>query len=191
MENGVSFSYTYDNRYYLTDKFRSSILIAELFNTRTISGKEELQFNCYLYEKRLIIRETMDDSSRRDMVHFCHRHHSWGLYNTKYTTTSPFIAHLRTRHAPLPSREGSYQSAVGRFFAKTSSIISTRSEISPFTLARERLGPRAAGHLLDNNEYTKLIAVMVLETNSSFQMVESNVFRALMAYCIGSAIAIS
>ena len=191
MEDGVSFSYTYDNRHYLTNKFRSSILIAELFNTRTISGKEELQFNSYLYEKRLIIRETMDDGSGHHMVHCCHCHHSWGPYDAKYTTTSTFIAHLRTRHARLPSREGDYKSAVGRLLAKTSSIISTRSEISPFTLARGRLGPRAAGHLFDNKEYRKLIAVMVLETNSSFQMVESNAFRALMAYCNGSAIAIS
>ena len=135
VEDGVSFSYTYDNRHYLTNKFRSSILIAELFNTRTISGKEELQFNSYLYEKRLIIRETMDDGSGRHMVHCCHCHHSWGPYDAKYTTTSTFIAHLRTRHARLPSREGDYKSAVGRLLAKTSSIISTRSEISPFTLA--------------------------------------------------------
>ena len=114
-----------------------------------------------------------------------------GTLRCKVYNDLNLLAHLRTRHAWFPSREGDYKSAVGRLLAKTSSIISTPREISPFTLAQGRLDPRAAGHLFDNKEYRKMIAVIVLETNSSFQMVESNVFRALMAYCNGSAIAIS
>jgi len=35
------------------------------------------------------------------------------------------------------------------------------------------------------------MAIMVIETNSSFSLVESNAFRTLMAYCNGGAITIS
>jgi len=66
-----------------------------------------------------------------------------------------------------------------------------RAEISPFTLAKSTRGPRAPGQLFNLLEYRKLMAVMVIETNSSFKLVESNAFRSLIAYCDGNATTIS
>lgn len=66
-----------------------------------------------------------------------------------------------------------------------------RAEISPFTLAKNTGGPRAPGQLFNLLEYRKLMAVMVIETNSSFKLVESNAFRSLIAYCNGNATTIS
>jgi len=160
---------------------------------RTISGRKELPFNSYLYDKRLIIRETRDDGSGRHMVYCCHCQHSWGPYAAKYTTTSTFIAHLRIRHSRLPCRESDYKEAVSRIISCATASLGSRSRISPFTLARSAGlgGARAPGQLFNAKEYRKLMAIMVIETNSSFSLVESNAFRTLMAYCNGGAITIS
>ena len=162
-----------------------------MFSTRTISGRKELPFNSYLYAKRLIIRETAADDSGRHIVHCCHCHHSWGPYAAGYTTTLTFLSHFRTRHARLPSRESDYKSAISRLLAPVSSTSPRGIEISPFTLARGTSGSRAPGQQFNSQQYRKLMAVMVIETNSSFKLVESNAFRTLLAYCNGNATAIS
>ena len=163
--------------------------VGELFNNRTISGKEDLPFNSYLYETRLIIRETMDDDSGRHMVHCCHCRHSWGPYAAKYTTTSTILAHIRSRHSQLPSRETEYKAAISRRL--TTATLHKRAKISPFTLARNTGGARAPGQLFNISEYRKLMAIMVIESNSSFKLVESTAFRSLITYCNGNATAIS
>jgi len=66
-----------------------------------------------------------------------------------------------------------------------------RSQISPFTLVRGTRGALAPGQLFNTKEYRKLMAIMVIETNSSFALVASNSFGTLMAYCNGAAITIS
>jgi len=135
----------------------------------------------------------MDDGSRRHMVYCCHCQHSWGPYAAKYTTTSTFIAHLQIRHSHLSCCESDYKEAVGRILSSATASLGRRSRISPFTLARGiRLGgARAPGQLFNAKEYRKLMAIMVIETNYSFSLVESNAFRTLMAYCNGGAITIS
>jgi len=52
-------------------------------------------------------------------------------------------------------------------------------------------GARAPGQLFNTKEYRRLMAIIVIETNSSFSLVESNAFRTLMAYCNGRPITIS
>jgi len=146
------------------------INIGELWNMRTNSGWKELPFNTYLYDKRLIIWETMDDGSGRHMVYCCHCQHRWGRSAVKYTPTSTFIAHLRISHLLLPCRESNYKEPVGRILSSATASLGRRSRISRFTLARGigLGGVRAPGPLFNAKEYRKLIAIMVIETNSSF-----------------------
>jgi len=66
-----------------------SINIGELLNMRTITGRKELPFNSYLYDKRRIMRETMDDGSGRHMVYCWHCCHNWGPYISKNDTLRP------------------------------------------------------------------------------------------------------
>ena len=162
-----------------------------MFSTRTIRGRKELPSNSYLYAKRLIIRETAADDSGRHIVHCCHRHYSWGPYAAGYTTTSTFLSHIRTRHARIPSRESDYKSAISQLLVPVCSTSPRGIEISPFTLAKGESGSRAPGQQFNSQQYRKLMAVMVIETNSSFKLVESNAFRTLLAYCNRNATAIS
>jgi len=68
-----------------------------------------------------------------------------------------------------------------------------RDKISPFTLSRGTGlgGARALGQIFNIKQYRKLMAIMVIETNSSFTLVESNALRTLMAFSNGGAITIS
>jgi len=102
-----------------------------------------MPFNSYLYDKRLIIRETMDDGSRRHMVYCFHCQHNWGPYVEIYTTTSTFIAHLRIRHSRLPSRETDFKEVVSYILTRASARIEGQSQISLFTLARGTGGAQA------------------------------------------------
>jgi len=78
----------------LREQVNLGINIGELLNMRTISCRKELPFKSYLYDKRLIIQETMDDGSGRHMVYCCHCQHSWGPYAARYTTTYTFICNI-------------------------------------------------------------------------------------------------
>ena len=163
--------------------------VVELFNHRTISGKEDLPFNSYLYETRLIIWETVDDDSGGHMVHCCHCHHSCGPYAAKYTTTSTLLAHIRSWHSQLASCETEYKAAISHRL--TTATMHKRAKISPFTLARNAGGGWPPGQLLNLSEYRKLMANMVIESNSSFKLVESTTFRSLITYCNGNVTTIS
>lgn len=58
-----------------------------------------------------------------------------------------------------------------------------RSGTSPFTIARQNAGARTAGQMFEEKEYRRLLASMVLETNSAFRIVEAKAFRNLVCYC--------
>ena len=117
------------------------------------------------------------------MVYCCHCKHQWGPYLPKYTTTSAFIYHFRAQHPQLPAREEDYKSIIKRMGEATAKGKRKRSGTSPFSIASQMAGTRQVGELFDEQEYRKLLAQMVVETNTSFRTVEVDSFRNLMRYC--------
>ena len=60
-----------------------------------------------------------------------------------------------------------------------------RTSSTPFIIARELAGTRQARKLFDEQEYHRLLAMMVVETNTAFRTVEEDSFQKLMRYCNG------
>ena len=99
------------------------------------------------------------------------------------TTTSGFGKHFRAVHPQLPSREEDYKSVIKRMAEATTTGKRRRIGTSPFTIASQLSGARQVGETFDEQEYRKLLAVMVVETNTAFRTVEVDSFRNLMRYC--------
>jgi len=119
------------------------------------------------------------------MVYCCHCKHKWGPYAPSYTTTSAFGKHFRLLHSQLPSREEEYKSVIKRIADSTTTGKRKRTGSSPFTIASQLSGMRQPGVIFDEPEYRKLLAIMVVETNTAFRTAEVDSFRNLMRYCNG------
>ena len=99
------------------------------------------------------------------------------------TTTSTFGKHFRAQHPQLPSREEDYKSLIKRMAEATNTGKRKRTGTSPFTIASQLAGTRQVGEIFDEQEYRKLLAMMVVETNTSFRTVEVDSFQNLVRYC--------
>ena len=165
------------------------VSIAKLRNEQTISGEPDSVYTGYLYVKRLIIRERIpasDGGAEQHIVYCFHCRHKFGPYDPKYTTTSAFGSHLRIKHPQLPSCEEGYKTIIQELMEE-SMVKATgkrkQSGTSPFTIARQNAGARAFGQTFEAKEYRCLLARMVVETNSSFRIVEAKAFHNLVRYC--------
>ena len=165
------------------------VSIAKLRNEQTISGEPDSVYTGYQYVKRLIIRERIpasDGSTEQHIVYCCHCRHKFGPYDPKYTTTSAFGSHLRIKHPQLPSRAEEYKTIIQELM-EASMVKATgkgkRLGTSPFTIARQNAGAHAFGQTFEDKEYRRLLARMVVETNSSFRIVEAKAFHNLFRYC--------
>ena len=62
---------------------------------------------------------------------------------------------------------------------------------NPFSISSQLAGTRQPGEIFDEQEYRRLLAVMVVETNTEFRMVEVVSFRNLMRYCNSQVLTVS
>ena len=142
-----------------------------LSDENTLSGQPESRFNGYLYAKRLIIRKRISrpdgsTETEKHMVYCCHCRHKWGPYESNYTTTTAFRSHFRTEHPQLPSRKVDFKSRITQMAEAAMTGKRKRSSTTPFTLAKQQAGARQIGQMFDETEYRKLLAQMVVETNT-------------------------
>ena len=166
-------------------------LVGILYDEATLSGLPDSRFTGYLYAKRLIIRERIISTVRdvpveaRHMIYCCHCKHKWGLYPPSYTTTSAFGKYFRAVHSQLPSREEVYRGVIKRMAEATTTGKRRRTgnASNPFSISSQLAGTRQPGEIFDEQEYRRLLAMMVVETNTAFRMVEVVSFRNLMRYC--------
>ena len=166
-------------------------MVGILYDEATLSGLPDSRFTGYLYAKRLIIRQriisTVGDVpvEERHMIYCCHCKHKWGPYPPSYTTTSAFGKHFRAMHSQLPSREEEYKSVIKRMAEATTTGKRRRTGTgsNPFTISSQLAGTLQPGEIFDEEEYRRLLAMMVVETNTAFRMVELVSFRNLMRYC--------
>ena len=166
-------------------------MVGILYDEATLSGLPDSRFTGYLYAKRLIIRQriisTVGDvpGEERHMIYCCHCKHKWGPYLPSYTTASAFGKHFRAMHSQLPSREEEYKSVIKRMAEATTTGKRRRTGTgsNPFTISSQLAGTRQPGEIFDEQEYRRLLAMMVVETNTAFRMVEVVSFRNLMRYC--------
>ena len=158
-----------------------------LCDEATLSGQPNSRFTGYLYAKQLIIRQRIvnaaENEEERHMVYCCHCKHKWGPYPPSYTTTTAFGKHFRSLHSQLPSREEVYKSVIKRMADATTTGKRKRTGATPFTIATQLAGTRQPGELFDEQEYRRLLAMMVVETNTAFRAVEVVSFQNLMHYC--------
>ena len=119
------------------------------------------------------------------MIYCCHCKYKWGPYPPSYTTTSAFGKHFRAMHSQLASREEEYKSVIKRMAEATTTGKRRRTGTgsNPFTISSQLAGTRQPGEIFDEEEYRRLLAMMVVETNTAFRMVEVVSFRNLMRYC--------
>jgi hypothetical protein len=67
-----------------------------------------------------------------------------------------------------------------------------RSEDTPWSLVtKARSGHRPPGESFNNKKHRKLLAALIIETNSAFRIVESTGFNNLIQYCNAQAELIS
>ena len=162
-------------------------MLGILYDEAFLSGRPDSRFTGYLYAKRLIIRQRIlspSDVEEKYMVYCCHCKHKWGPYPPNYTTTTAFGKHFRALHSQLPSREEEYKSVIKRMADATSTRKRRRTSSNPCNIASEQAGTRQAGEIFDEQEYQRLLAMMV-ETNTALGTVQGDSFRNLMRYCNG------
>ena len=173
--------------------------------SNTISGRaDSLMYRSYLYNRRMIIREVIQNSHSSDIppthqapitntskshrVRCCHCSRTWGPYSPSYTTTSGFIRHFQKHHPALPpteEKEKQYLGAMGVTKRKQTSEV---TDVTPWTLSG---GARTPGQSFDYQVFRKLLVVFIVNTNSSFNLTMSQSFRDLLEYCHPNAKAVS
>ena len=121
----------------------------------------------------------------KHIVYSCHCKHKWGPYAPSYTTTLAFGKHFRSLHSQLPAREEEYKSVIKRIADSTTTGKRKWTGSSPFTIASQLAGMRQPGVIFEEHESRRLLANMVVETNTAFRTVEVDSFQNLMRYCNG------
>lgn len=166
-------------------------LVDILYDETTLSGLPDSRFTGYLYAKRLIIRlriiSTVGDVlvEERHMIYCCHCTHKWGPCLLSYTTTSAFGKDFRAMYSQLPSRKEDYKSVIKQMAEATTTgkHRCTRTDSNPFSISSRLAGTWQPGEIFDQQEYRHLLAIMVVETNTAFGIVEVVSFRNLLRYC--------
>lgn len=104
----------------------------------------------------------------------------WPPIRKSQTTTTDYIRHYKKHHSGYPHSEEMEKEMICRMKNKRSKIQST-----PWTTAASSSGTtmHRLGQPFNETTYRRLLTSSLVETNSSFRLVESKSFNKLMQYC--------
>lgn len=101
----------------------------------------------------------------------------WGPYTLSYKTSSHYIRHFQKHHCALPSSFEEEERILNQNKKRP------RISSNPWTLALKATGTRSPDELFTEQQFRKLLAASIVDTNSPFRIVESKAFNNLLKYC--------
>jgi hypothetical protein len=147
-----------------------------------------------IYVRRMIIRDTIPITDaggageiaatvppQKHLVSCTNCTKIWLPIDRKVTTTTDYIRHYRSHHSDMPATEKDESDMLSRMCNKRS-----RTEQTPWTLVSSASTVRNPGEVFNENTYRRLLTLFLVETNSSFRLIERESFGKLMRYCNGS-----
>lgn len=104
---------------------------------------------------------------------------NWPPITKSQTTTSDYIRHYRKHHLDYPATENDEQQMISHMKNKC-----VKGQDTPWTFAASSsAGLRQPGEKLNEQTYRRLLTSFLIDSNSSFHIVESQSFNKLMHYC--------
>jgi hypothetical protein len=135
---------------------------------------------------------TPDNKKPMELVRCCHCKKTWGPYNSSYTTTSAFKRHIEHKHRKIPFNELSEKAMIEEIQARVAAETGTAPQGStPWTRAAQGALGRQPGQRFTASKYRELLAEFIVESSSSFRIVEYASFHRFVSYLNGNAPLIS
>jgi hypothetical protein len=139
------------------------------------------QFNAFLYNRRIILREVQGSESGLHRVRCCHCFKVWSDRKPTDTSTTVYIRHIREKHKGIvPADEKEEKEMLAALTARGTKRRRTDCStlITPWTLTQRRQG----GEAFTEETYRELLLHFLIETNTPFRVAESKSFHKLMSY---------
>jgi hypothetical protein len=135
---------------------------------------------------------TSDNKKPMELVRCCHCQKTWGPYHSSYTTTSAFKRHIQAKHRKIPFNELSEKAMIEELRARVAAETGTATQGStPWTKAAQGALGRQPGQRFTAGKYRELLAEFIVESSSSFRIVEYASFHRFVSYLNGNAPLIS
>jgi hypothetical protein len=108
---------------------------------------------------------------------------TWGPYKSFYTTTSAFKRHVKAKHYDVPFNEHSEKVMIEDLRAWVAVETGTSTpESTPWTKAAQGSYVRQPGERFTAGKYRALLAEFIVESSSSFRIVEYSSFHRFLSF---------